>query len=106
MSFLHRMHIPPSPDAAAAAALADSEVDIPERVARNMIRLRNQRGLSLLALSALSHIDYWTLQEAELGRELPSVEVLWKLARALKVSCDTFLEAPAAPGQTGRTSLD
>jgi hypothetical protein len=102
MSFFHRMHIPPSPDGAAAAAPADSEVDIRELVARNMIRLRDQRGLSLLALATLSHVDYWTLQEAELGRELPTVEVLWKLARALKVSCDAFLEIPpAGPAATG-----
>ena len=105
MSIFHRIHLPPRPHAAAAAPPADPEVDICERVAQNMVKLRNQRGLSLLALSALSHVDYWTLQEAELGRELPSIEVLWKLARALKVSCDAFLETPAAPGQEGRTTL-
>jgi ribosome-binding protein aMBF1 (putative translation factor) len=77
-------------------------VDIRELVARNMIRLHNQRGLSLLALSALSHVDYWTLQEVELGRELPSIEVLWKLDRMLKVSREAFVEIPpAGPAAAG-----
>jgi ribosome-binding protein aMBF1 (putative translation factor) len=94
MSIFHRIHIPARP-AAAVAQAADPEVDMRDRIGRNLSRLRDQRGLSLLDLAALSRVSYWTLQEVELGRELPSVEVLWKLARALKISCDTFLDAPA-----------
>jgi len=103
MSIFHRIHIPARP-AAAVAQAADPEVDMRDSIGRNLTRLRDQRGLSLLDLATLSHVSYWTLQEVELGRELPSVEVLWKLARALKVPCDAFLEAPA-PEQAGSTAL-
>jgi transcriptional regulator with XRE-family HTH domain len=96
---------------AVAGAPSAPEPDIYDLIARNLLRLRTERGLSLLELSARSNVAYWTLQEAELGRELPSIEVLWKIARVLGVSCDAFIEpmpstkAPGGPTRDGNSSL-
>ena len=78
----------------AADEASGGEVDVRELIARNLVRLRNQRGLSLMTLSARSGVSYWTLQEVELGRALPTIEVLWKAARVLGVPCDAFVETP------------
>jgi hypothetical protein len=81
-----------------AEMTAEGEIDMRDLIAHNLQKLRNIRGLSLMALSARSHISYWTLQEVELGRALPTIEVLWKVARVLGVPCDAFVRtADVAP---------
>jgi ribosome-binding protein aMBF1 (putative translation factor) len=80
----------------------DVGVDVCDRIARNLIELRKQRGLSLLALSVQSGVNYQTLEEIELAHALPSIGVLWKLARLLGVPCDAFVEtvAPTEPSSS------
>ena len=81
---------------AAGEMTADGEIDMRDLVAHNLQKLRNDRGLSLMTLSSRSHVSYWTLQEVELGRALPTIEVLWKVARVLGVPCDAFVEPEEA----------
>jgi transcriptional regulator with XRE-family HTH domain len=84
------------PDKRQSTAAPENEVDMRERIARNLLALRKQHGLSLMDLSARARVSYWTLQEAELAHTLPSIEALWKVAHALGVPCDAFVEpAPA-----------
>jgi ribosome-binding protein aMBF1 (putative translation factor) len=75
---------------------AEGEIDMRDLIAHNLQKLRNNRGLSLVTLSARSRVSYWTLQEVELGRALPTIEVLWKVARVLGVPCDAFVETAEA----------
>jgi transcriptional regulator with XRE-family HTH domain len=82
---------------------AEGEIDMRDLVGHNLQKLRSCCGLSLMTLSSRSHVSYWTLQEVELGRALPTIEVLWKVARVLGVPCDAFVETakavPAAAAQ-------
>jgi transcriptional regulator with XRE-family HTH domain len=89
---------------AEAGAEPEGEIDMRERIARNLITLRNQRGLSLMALSARAHVSYWTLQEVELAHTLPTIEALWKVAHALGVPCDAFVEPPLPADQAANVS--
>jgi ribosome-binding protein aMBF1 (putative translation factor) len=67
---------------------AEGEIDMRDLVAHNLQKLRNNRGLSLVTLSARSRVSYWTLQEVEQERALPTIEVLWKVGRVLGVPCE------------------
>jgi DNA-binding XRE family transcriptional regulator len=82
---------------APAEMTAEGEIDMRDLIAHNLQKLRNNSGLSLMTLSARSRVSYWTLQEVELGRALPTIEVLWKVARVLRVPCDAFVETPDSP---------
>ncbi|MGG5289429.1 helix-turn-helix domain-containing protein [Pseudomonas shirazensis] len=62
------------------------------RVALNLQRLRSKRLLSLDALARVSGVSRAMLAQIESGRSVPSIKVLCKIARALKVSVAAFLE--------------
>jgi ribosome-binding protein aMBF1 (putative translation factor) len=87
---------------------AEGEIDMRDLVARNLQKLRSDRGLSIMTLSSRSGVSYWTLQEVELGHALPTIEVVWKIARVLGVPCDAFVEpAQAVPaGETREMATD
>lgn len=54
-------------------------------VAENVHRLRADLGLSLDKLAALSGVSKAMLSQIEQARSAPSINVLWKIARALDV---------------------
>lgn len=54
-------------------------------VGRNLRRLRTQRGLSLDRLSQASSVSRAMLGQIELGRSIPTVNLLWKIAKGLDV---------------------
>lgn len=58
---------------------------IPLILGRNLRRLRTRRGLSLERLAQSSGVSRAMLGQIELGRSVPTVTVLWKIARALEV---------------------
>lgn len=62
------------------------EEAIPLLLGRNLRRLRIRQGLSLERLARLSGVSRAMLGQIELGRSVPTVTVLWKVARALDVS--------------------
>lgn len=67
------------------------EEAIPLLLGRNLRRLRVRQGLSLERLARLSGVSRAMLGQIELGRSVPTVTVLWKVARALDVSFTTLI---------------
>ncbi|WP_457438484.1 helix-turn-helix domain-containing protein [Pseudomonas sp. TE3786] len=68
------------------------EDPISQRVAQNLQRLRGKRHLSLDALARLCGVSRAMLAQIESGRSVPSIKVLCKIAKGLKVSVAAFLE--------------
>ncbi|MFK3795548.1 MULTISPECIES: helix-turn-helix domain-containing protein [unclassified Pseudomonas] len=71
---------------------------IGQQVAINLQRLRSKRYLSLDALARTSGVSRAMLAQIESGRSVPSIKVLCKIAKALKVSVAAFLENRAFEG--------
>jgi transcriptional regulator with XRE-family HTH domain len=66
-------------------------------VGSNVRRLRVKRGLSLERLARASGVSRAMLGQMELGQSTPTINILWKVARALDVSFSTLLSHPAGP---------
>lgn len=78
--------------------MSGSVKEVIRPVARNVRRLREQKGLSLSALAALAEISKSTLFKLERGEGNPSVDTLWSLARVLAVPfAALFVEDDAPP---------
>ena len=79
--------------------LESAEQDpIGERVSQNLQRLRAKRHLSLDALARQCGVSRAMLAQIESGRSVPSIKVLCKIAKGLKVSVAAFLEHRAFEG--------
>lgn len=87
---------PPAP--AAAAAHADDAADLAPVVGSNLRRLRTKRGLSLERLSQLSGVSRAMLGQIELGQSAPTINVLWKIARALEVTFSALISTRSQSG--------
>src|SRR5262249_45458130 len=59
------------------------EHDLTPVVGANLRRLRVKRGLSLERLAKSSGVSRAMLGQIELGQSTPTINVLWKVARAL-----------------------
>ena len=79
-------------------ATSKDELCLPA-VGANLRRLRTKRGLSLERLAKRSNVSRAMLSQVELGRSAPTINVLWKIARALDVTFSTLLskDTDAAP---------
>jgi len=79
--------------AAAAGAPDDSggSEEVGVIVGHNLRRLRTSRGLSLERLARASGVSRAMLGQIELGRSVPTISLLWKVARALDVPVPTLL---------------
>lgn len=67
-------------------SILDAEAqELKRRVGENLERLRKQRGLSLERLSALSSVSRTMLGQIETGESMPTIGLLWKVARGLDV---------------------
>src|SRR5579871_1142107 len=60
-------------------------------VGQNMKRLRSRRNLSLEGLARLSGVSRAMLGQIELGRSVPTINVVWKIARAFDVPFSTMI---------------
>ena len=58
----------------------------PPAVGANLRRLRSRRGLSLERLARRAGVSRAMLSQIELGRSAPTINSLWKVARALDVT--------------------
>jgi transcriptional regulator with XRE-family HTH domain len=77
---------PDLPDEPAPAAAPEKDAgQIAGVVSRNLKRLRTRRDLSLEALAKRSGVSRGMLSQIELGRSVPTISLLWKVARALDV---------------------
>jgi len=77
--------------AAAADAGGDNRADtggphdLTPSVGANLRRMRGERGLSLERLASISGVSRAMLCQIELSQSAPTINVLWKIARALNV---------------------
>jgi transcriptional regulator with XRE-family HTH domain len=75
-----------------------ASTDLAPVVGKNLRRLRLRRGLSLERLSQASNVSRAMLGQIELGQSAPTINVLWKVARALNVTFSALLRAADLPG--------
>jgi transcriptional regulator with XRE-family HTH domain len=73
-------------------AVADVALDA--IVGQNLRALRTQRSLTLDGLAQRSGVSRTLLGQVELGKTVPSINVVWKIAQALEVPFSTLLAAP------------
>ncbi len=91
----------PEPVAAPTAAApghGDDAADLAPVVGGNLRRLRTKRGLSLERLSQLSGVSRAMLGQIELGQSAPTINVLWKIARALEVTFSALISTRSQSG--------
>ena len=79
----------------AASASPDSP-DLTPIVGANLRRLRTKRGLSLERLAHASGVSRAMLGQIELGRSTPTINVVWKIARALGLPFSALITDPGA----------
>ncbi|MFN0248871.1 MAG: helix-turn-helix domain-containing protein [Kofleriaceae bacterium] len=91
-----------TPVPATNAPTAAEATDLAPVVGGNLRRLRTRRGLSLERLAQISGVSRAMLGQIELGQSAPTINVLWKIARALEV---TFSALISARTQTGALVL-
>lgn len=79
-------------------AHADASADLTPVVGGNLRRLRVRRGLSLERLARASGVSRAMLGQIELGQSAPTINVLWKIARALEVPFSALISNRGAGG--------
>ncbi len=80
------------------AAHAGDAADLAPVVGTNLRRLRTKRGLSLERLAQLSGVSRAMLGQIELGQSAPTINVLWKIARALEVTFSALISSRTSSG--------
>ena len=83
-----------TPDEAAAVVSGAESADLAPVVGTNLRRLRGERSLSLEALAKLSGVSRAMLGQIELGHSAPTINVLWKIARALDLPFSSLITTP------------
>jgi transcriptional regulator with XRE-family HTH domain len=83
---------PPTP------TTAHESTDLAPVVGVNLRRLRTRRGLSLERLAQISGVSRAMLGQIELGQSAPTINVLWKIARALEVTFSALISARTQSG--------
>jgi rhodanese-related sulfurtransferase/transcriptional regulator with XRE-family HTH domain len=83
----------PAANAQATAEEGDPELDA--IVGQNVKELRTARGLTLDLLAGMSGVGRQALGQIEIGRTVPSVATLWKIARAFEVPFSALLARPS-----------
>jgi transcriptional regulator with XRE-family HTH domain len=102
---------PAAPEAAASTpppttAAANESTDLAPVVGGNLRRLRTRRGLSLERLAQISGVSRAMLGQIELGQSAPTINVLWKIARALEVTFSALISARTQSGALVLRSQD
>jgi transcriptional regulator with XRE-family HTH domain len=87
-----------APAAAPAAGATQENTDLAPVVGANLRRLRTRRGLSLERLAQISGVSRAMLGQIELGQSAPTINVLWKIARALEVTFSALISARTQSG--------
>jgi transcriptional regulator with XRE-family HTH domain len=82
------------------AGESDPTGDIGPVVSGNLKRLRTERGLSLERLARASGVSRAMLGQIELGQSTPTINVLWKIARALDVPFSALINQQVGPEAT------
>jgi transcriptional regulator with XRE-family HTH domain len=95
-----------APAAASAPAASQESTDLAPVVGANLRRLRTRRGLSLERLAQISGVSRAMLGQIELGQSAPTINVLWKIARALEVTFSALISARTQSGALVLRSQD
>jgi transcriptional regulator with XRE-family HTH domain len=74
-----------------AAAEKGNDENLGLLVGQNMKRLRQRRNLSLEAVSKLSGVSRAMLNQIELARSVPTINIVWKIANAFGVPFSTLI---------------
>lgn len=69
----------------------ERDEEIAPAVGANLRRLRSKRGLSLERLSQRAGVSRAMLGQIELGHSVPTINLLWKIARALDVTFSALI---------------
>ena len=69
----------------------ENELSLLWQLGKRIAFLRKQRGLTQLALSIESGLALSFISDLERGKRNPSIETLWKIAKALDVSLEELL---------------
>lgn len=77
---------------------AAEEDDLASVVGQNLRGLRTRRGYSLERLAQLSGVSRAMLGQIELGRSVPTINLLWKVAKALDVPFAALTGGPQSHG--------
>ncbi len=93
-------------DWAYEVAHGEGASDLAPLVGKNLRRLRTQRGLSLERLSKASGVSRAMLGQIELAQSAPTINVVWKIARALGVPFSALITTSGATGTTKLMRLD
>ncbi len=72
--------------------------DLAPVVGANLRRLRTRRGLSLERLAQVSGVSRAMLGQIELGQSAPTINVLWKIAKALEVTFSALISSRTQSG--------
>ncbi len=91
---------PPASDPGVDDPVLDDASDLTPVVASNLKRFRAERGLSLERLAKASGVSRAMLGQIELGQSTPTINVLWKIARALGVPFSALMSQAASPVTT------
>ena len=81
-----------------APAAGGEATDLAPVVGGNLRRLRTRRGLSLERLAQISGVSRAMLGQIELGQSAPTINVLWKIARALEVTFSALISSRSQAG--------
>jgi transcriptional regulator with XRE-family HTH domain len=87
-----------APEWAYEVAHAEGSADLAPVVGRNLRKLRTQRGLSLERLAKGSGVSRAMLGQIELGQSAPTINVLWKIARALGIPFSALITSSGGGG--------
>src|SRR5450432_3809213 len=79
-----------------SAEVTETPADLTPIVGANLRRLRVKRGLSLERMAKASGVSRAMLGQIELGHSTPTINVVWKIARALDVSFSTLITERSA----------
>ena len=80
-----------APAKRAAAPTSSEGSELTQAVGANLRRLRVRRGLSLERLAQSCGVSRSMLGQVELGQSAPTINVVWKIARALDVPFSALL---------------
>jgi transcriptional regulator with XRE-family HTH domain len=83
---------------AGAESPAEQGTDLAPVVGKNLKRLRTERGLSLERLAQSSGVSRAMLGQVELGQSAPTINVLWKMAKALDVPFSALIASNTSGG--------
>ncbi|BBL74926.1 helix-turn-helix domain-containing protein [Methylomagnum ishizawai] len=89
---------PPSEWTPAPSAAAGQETELAGVIGDNLRRFRKQRGWSLEQFGRLAKVSRAMLGQIELSRSVPTITVLWKIARALDVPISALLNRDMQEG--------